>query len=191
LLSLARFVIFLLSLVMSFLLVRPVSSWLVEQGLFAGQRESLAAGIESRGDIIITEIMDSLRLPGIWVRNISDRISNGDLSPAEDIALALVELAVSALVFFFIFILINLLLNRVARGLTGLLDNIFLVGLLNRIGGVVISLFFSIVIVVLVVFLLSALTPLVPKFGIWQEGSYIASFLREKNYFLDLLDTVY
>ena len=193
LLSLARFIIFLLSLIMSFLLVRPVSSWLIGQGIFAGQRQDLAANIESasQGNIIITEVLNTLRLPGVWVRHLSENISEGELNPAENIALTLVELALSALVFFVLFIIINFLLNRIARSLTGLLNNIFLIGFLNRIGGVVINLCFSAVIVVLLVFLLSALTPLVPRFGIWQEGSYIASFLREKNYFLDLLETIF
>lgn len=189
--TLARFVIFLLSSIMSFLLVHPLSSWLIDQGVFAGQRESLAAGIESQGDIIITEVLDSLRLPEIWVRHLSDRISGEELVPAESIAQTLIGLAVSALVFFVIFMLINFILNRIAGKLTKLLNNIFLIGFLNRLGGVIISLFFSIVIIVLVLFVLSALTPLVPQFGIWQEGSYIASFLREKNYFLDLLKTVF
>lgn len=189
--TLSRFVIFLLSSIMSFLLVHPLSSWLIDQGVFAGQRESLAAGIESQGDIIITEVLDSLRLPEIWVRHLSDRISGEELVPAESIAQTLIGLAVSALVFFVIFMLINFILNRIAGKLTKLLNNIFLIGFLNRLGGVIISLFFSIVIIVLVLFVLSALTPLVPQFGIWQEGSYIASFLREKNYFLDLLKTVF
>ncbi|NLB10015.1 MAG: hypothetical protein GX834_02980 [Clostridiaceae bacterium] len=189
--TLARFVIFLLSSIMSFLLVHPLSSWLIDQGVFAGQRESLAAGIESQGDIIITEVLDSLRLPEIWVRHLSDRISGEELVPAESIAQTLIGLAVSALVFFVIFMLINFILNRIAGKLTKLLNNIFLIGFLNRLGGVIISLLFSIVIIVLALFVLSALTPLVHLFGIWQEGSYIASFLREKNYFLDLLKTVF
>lgn len=189
--TLARFVIFLLSSIMSFLLVHPLSSWLIDQGVFAGQRESLAAGIESQGDIIITEVLDSLRLPEIWVRHLSDRISGEELVPAESIAQTLIGLAVSALVFFVIFMLINFILNRIAGKLTKFLNNIFLIGFLNRLGGVIISLLFSIVIIVLALFVLSALTPLVPQFGIWQEGSYIASFLREKNYFLDLLKTVF
>lgn len=176
---------------MSFLLVHPLSSWLIDQGVFAGQRESLAAGIESQGDIIITEVLDSLRLPEIWVRHLSDRISGEELVPAESIAQTLIGLAVSALVFFVIFMLINFILNRIAGKLTKFLNNIFLIGFLNRLGGVIISLLFSIVIIVLALFVLSALTPLVPQFGIWQEGSYIASFLREKNYFLDLLKTVF
>lgn len=189
--TLARFVIFLLSSIMSFLLVHPLSSWLIDQGVFAGQRESLAAGIESQGDIIITEVLDSLRLPEIWVRHLSDRISGEELVPAESIAQTLIGLAVSALVFFVIFMLINFILNRIAGKLTKFLNNIFLIGFLNRLGGVIISLLFSIVIIVLALFVLSALTPLVSQFGIWQEGSYIASFLREKNYFLDLLKTVF
>ena len=113
---------------MSFLLVHPLSSWLIDQGVFAGQRESLAAGIESQGDIIITEVLDSLRLPEIWVRHLSDRISGEELVPAESIAQTLIGLAVSALVFFVIFMLINFILNRIAGKLTKLLNNIFLIG---------------------------------------------------------------
>ncbi len=192
--SLAGLIIFLLSLVLSFLLVRPGSSWLVEQGLFSGYAGELSAKIEAMagpGNSLLNVVLEKLHLPSVWLRHISSSIGAQESNLATAIALSLIKIAVSALLFWFLFLSISFLLKLAARELTKLLNNIYLVGSLNKLGGIVIKLFYGLVIVFLLIFLLTALTPLYPRFGLWLESSSIANFLREKNYFADLLESVF
>ncbi|HHV41809.1 MAG TPA: hypothetical protein GXX72_03040 [Clostridiaceae bacterium] len=192
--SLANLIMMLLAMAASFLLVRPGSSWLLQQGLFNDKTQDLAVKLESltsQSDGFITDVLEKLHLPEVWMRHITNRAVAERQGLVDNIASALTRLAVAVLVFLFLFTVVNVILRVVSRRLTRLLDNIFLVGFLNRAGGAIINLAFGLVVVILSLLLLSALTPWFPALGVWQKGSYIANFLREKNYFLSLLETIF
>lgn len=192
--SVADLVIILIAMATSFVLVRPGSSWLLQQGFFGGKMQELTQKIQvvaADNNGLITDVLTKLGLPNVWIRYLTDQTGGNDQSWIENIARVLTKLAVAVIVFLILFILVNVILKLATRGLTKMLDNIYLVGFLNRVGGGISNLALGLIIIVFLLLLMSALTPWVPKFGTWQENSHIASFLREKNYFLSLLETIF
>ncbi len=192
--SLADLVIILIAMATSFILVRPWSSWLLQQGFLAGKMQVLTQKIQvlaTDNNGMITDVLTKLGLPNVWIRYITDQAGGENQSWIENIAQSLTKLAVAVLVFLILFTIINVILKLLTRNLTKMLDNIYLVGFLNRMGGGFINLALGLIIVVFLLLLISALTPWIPSFGTWQENSRIASFLREKNYFLSLLETIF
>ncbi len=194
--SLAGFVIVLVSMLGAFLTVRPVSKWVIAQGWFSSRVEELTTAMEQmldKGGNFLVEMMTKLYLPESWARKLigASEVGTATEKLAQDSATTLSALAISALVFILLLAIYILILKLVTNAMTKLLEEVPLVGFINRVGGVAINTVFAAVVVVVGLFLLSSLSSWYPKLGSWQEGSIIASFVREKGFFIDLWDAIF
>ncbi len=194
LLTAVGFISSLVSIAIAFLLVRPVSGWLLNLGLLRSSMKDVSdlvhegAGISSPG---LPAVLENLGMPENWTRRLLQSPDPTGNSVLDSTVHSIWQLVLGALALVVIFLIVRVALGLVARLLTPVLNGIPVVGWLNKTGGFLLGLVwgvFTIWLLVMVLISFSLTSPLVRGF---TENSRILALLSEKDIFRSLLDTIF
>ena len=194
LLTAVGFISSLISIAIAFLLVRPVSGWLLNLVLLRGSIKDVSdlvyegVGNSSSG---LASVLENLGMPENWTRRLLQIPDASGNSVGDSTVHSIWQLVLGALALVVVFLLVRVALGLAARLLTPILNGIPVVGWLNKTGGLVLGLVWGAVtvwLIVMVVISFSLPSPLVRSF---TENSRILAFLSEKDIFRSLLDTIF
>ncbi|HHW93529.1 MAG TPA: CvpA family protein [Clostridiaceae bacterium] len=194
LLTAVSFVSSLISILIAFLLVRPISRWLLNLGLFSGAMKDFSDKIhESAGSYpaSIAPILEKLGMPESWTRRILQTPSTTGEAVIDRAVTSVWQLILSALVLVVVFLIIKLVLGLIARLLTPTLNGIPVIGWLNRSGGLVLGLAWGIFTLWIVMMVLTSFSLMSFPIRHFIDGSKILAFISEKDIFRSLLDTIF
>ncbi len=194
LLTAVGFISSLISIAIAFLMVRPLSAWLLKLGLFSGTMEGISTqiteGVESYPSSL-APLLEGLGMPENWARRILQTPDPTGSSLVDSALNSVWQLVLGAFALITVFVIVRVGIGLAARLLTPILNGIPVIGWLNRTGGLLLGLLwglFTLWILIMVLTSFSLTTPLVRSF---MEGSRIISLLSEKDIFRSLLDTVF
>ena len=194
LLTAVGFISSLISIAIAFLMVRPLSGWLLKLGLFSGSMEGLSTQLEEGIQAYpsgLAPLLEGLGLPENWARRILQAPDPSGSSLVDTAVNSVWQLVLGALALVIVFALVRVGLGLAARLLTPILNGIPVIGWLNRTGGLLLGLLwgvFTVWILVMVLTSFSITTPLIRDF---LDNSRLLSLLSEKDIFRSLLDTIF
>ena len=194
LLTAVGFISSLISIAIAFLLVRPVSGWLLNLGLLRGSIKDVSdlvhegAGSSSAG---LASVLENLGMPENWTRRILQTPDLAGNSLADSTVHSIWQLLLGALTLIVIFLIVRVALGLAARLLTPVLNGIPVVGWLNKTGGLLLGLVWGAVTVWLLVMVLISFSLTSPLVRGFTEDSRILAIISEKDIFRSLLDTIF
>ncbi|NLA95701.1 MAG: hypothetical protein GX838_02495 [Clostridiaceae bacterium] len=194
LLTAVGFISSLISIAIAFLLVRPVSGWLLNLGLLRGSIKDVSdlvyegVGNSSSG---LASVLENLGMPENWTRRLLQIPDASGNSVVDSTVHSIWQLVLGALALVVVFLLVRVALGLAARLLTPILNGIPVVGWLNKTGGLVLGLVWGAVTVWLIVMVLISFSLTSPLVRSFTENSRILAFLSEKDIFRSLLDTIF
>ena len=194
LLTAVGFISSLISIAIAFLLVRPVSGWLLNLGLLGGSIKDVS-DLVHEGTVSssagLAPVLENLGMPENWTRRILQSPDLAGNSLADTTVHSVWQLVLGALALIVIFLLVRVALGLAARLLTPLLNGIPVVGWLNKTGGRVLGLVWGAVTVWLLVMVLISFSLTSPLVRGFTQDSRILAILSEKDIFRSLLDTIF
>jgi len=194
LLTAVSFVSSLISIVIAFLLVRPISGWLYKLGLFSGSMKSFSDQIhESAGSYpaSIAPVLEKFGMPESWTRRILQAPSSSGETAVETAVNSVWLLVLSALALIVVYLVVKIVLGLFARLLTPTLNGIPIIGWFNRFGGLVLGFVWGIFTLWIVMMVLTSFSILSPPIRHFIDNSKILAFISEKDLFRSLLDTIF
>ncbi len=194
LLTAVGFISSLISIAIAFLMVRPLSGWLLKLGLFSSSMEGISTQLEEGIQTYpsgLAPLLEGLGMPENWARRILQAPDPSGSSLVDSAVNSVWQLVLGALALVVVFAFVRVGLGLAARLLTPILNGIPVIGWLNRTGGLLLGLLwgvFTVWILVMVLTSFSITTPLIRDF---LENSRFLSLLSEKDIFRSLLDTIF
>ncbi len=183
----------LISIVIAFLLTRPISGWLHKLGLFSGTMSDFSDRVyENAGSYpaSIAPLLEKFGMPESWTRKILQSAPGGDTA-IESAVNSIWQLILSALALFAVFLLIRIVLGLLARLLTPAINGVPVIGWLNRVGGLVLGLIWGAFTLWIIMMVLTSFSVTSPAIHDFIAGSKILAFFSEKDIFRSLLDTIF
>ncbi len=184
----------LISIVIAFLLVRPISNWFYKLGLFSNSMKDFSDRVhENAGSYpaSIASVLEKFGMPESWSRRILQMPSQSGETAIETTVNSVWQLILSALALVVIYLIVKLVLGLFARLLTPALNGIPVVGWFNRFGGVVLGLLWGIVTLWIVMMVLTSFSVMSETIHRFIDGSKIIALISEKDIFRSLLDTIF
>ncbi len=194
LLTAVSFVSSLISIVIAFLLVRPISGWLYKIGLLSGSMKDFSDQVhESAGSYpsSIAPVLEKFGMPESWTRRILQAPSSSGETAIETAVNSVWLLVLSALALIVVYLIVKIVLGLFARLLTPTLNGIPIIGWLNRSGGLVLGLVWGIFTLWIVMMVLTSFSLMSPPIRHFIDDSRILAFISEKDLFRSLLDTIF
>lgn len=194
LLTAVGFINSLISIAIAFLLVRPLSGWLLDLGLFSGSMSKVSDLVNTgmaESPSGLSAILEGLGMPENWSRKILQMPEASGHSIVDSAVNSIWQLVLGALSLVVVFFIVRLVLGLAARLLTPVLNSIPVVSWLNQTGGLLLGLVwgaFTVWLLVMILISFSATSPLIRDF---MEDSRILALLSEKDIFRSLLDTIF
>jgi uncharacterized membrane protein required for colicin V production len=194
LLTAVGFINSLISIAIAFLLVRPLSGWLLDLGLFSGSMSKVSDLVNTgmaESPSGLSAILEGLGMPENWSRKILQMPEASGHSIVDSAVNSIWQLVLGALSLVVVFFIVRLVLGLAARLLTPVLNSIPVVSWLNQTGGLLLGLVwgaFTVWLLVMILISFSATSPLIRNF---MEDSRILALLSEKDIFRSLLDTIF
>lgn len=194
LLTAVGFINSLISIAIAFLLVRPLSGWLLDLGLFSGSMSKVSDLVNTgmaESPSGLSAILEGLGMPENWSRKILQMPEASGHSIVDSAVNSIWQLVLGALSLVVVFFIVHLVLGLAARLLTPVLNSIPVVSWLNQTGGLLLGLVwgaFTVWLLVMILISFSATSPLIRNF---MEDSRILALLSEKDIFRSLLDTIF
>ncbi|NLB51124.1 MAG: hypothetical protein GX809_06040 [Clostridiaceae bacterium] len=194
LLTAVGFINSLISIAIAFLLVRPLSGWLLDLGLFSGSMSKVSDLVNTgmaESPSGLSSILEGLGMPENWSRKILQMPEASGHSIVDSAVNSIWQLVLGALSLVVVFFIVRLVLGLAARLLTPVLNSIPVVSWLNQTGGLLLGLVwgaFTVWLLVMILISFSATSPLIRNF---MEDSRILALLSEKDIFRSLLDTIF
>ncbi len=163
-----RLAVIVVSLFLTLLMLSPFSSWLSERPFMQPMEERISQPIleplrTSDGDI--SSVIEGMNLPEAIERLLIEQMPEPDTDftqayPA--FSAALFRLALMAAVFIFAFAVLTIGIHLLTRSLTAVSDKVPLLGLTNRLAGLVIGLAFALLQLTVLTVVLGLLSPYFP-----------------------------
>jgi uncharacterized membrane protein required for colicin V production len=187
---LGRLLTTVLSLIVSLLLVGPVTRIIsgipflvnltlrMTDGILLPLRQALAS---------IPSIVASFKLPPFLEKMMLTELTgtNGNgASRYDDLATMIAHFMLTALIFLLIFASAALLIRLFARFLTGLVNELPVLGLANRLFGMAAGLLYGLLILSVALFLLAMTAPYLPKVVQTVEETILLAYLYRQNLLL-------
>lgn len=194
LLTAVGFINSLISIAIAFLLVRPLSGWLLDLGLFSGSMSKVSDLVNTgmaESPSGLSAILEGLGMPENWSRKILQMPEASGHSIVDSAVNSIWQLVLGALSLVVVFFIVRLVLGLAARLLTPVLNSIPVVSWLNQTGGLLLGLVwgaFTVWLLVMILISFSATSPLIRDF---MGDSRILALLSEKDIFRSLLDTIF
>lgn len=185
---LGRLLIFLVSLVLTLLLVSPLAAWLAGRPALEPLARKFADSIlEPLRDTApdIAAVVASFKLPPILENMLQEQMAghSGDFSetfPA--LSASIFRFALVAALFVLFFALITILIHIISRSLTRVSDKVPVLGTANRLAGLATGSAFGLLQVVILLLLAGLTAAYFPAIGDFIENSRIAEFFYSRNF---------
>ena len=194
LLTAVGFISSLISIAIAFLMVRPLTGWLYNLGLFSHSMEDLTQNVQQgveAGSTNLSPVLESLGMPENWTRKILQSPDLTGQSVVDQAVNSVWQLVLGALVLVCVFLIVRIGLGLLARLLTPILNSVPVIGWLNRTGGLVLGLLWGIFTLWLLVMVLTSFSITSPIVRDFMNNSQILLYLSEKDIFRSLLDTIF
>lgn len=194
LLTAVGFISSLISIAIAFLLVRPISGWLFELGLFSGTMNDISDQINdsvASAPTTISPVLERLGLPETWTRKILQGSSATGNSLVDTTVNSVWQLVLSAFALIVVFVIVRIAIGLVARLLTPVLNGIPVIGWFNRTGGLLLGLLWGVFMLWIIVMVLTSFSLTSSVVRSFMNGSRILALLSEKDIFRSLLDTIF
>ena len=185
LLTAVGFVNSLISIAIAFLVVRPLSSRLIEWGLFSDSLQEITDRVTEgvqQYPTGLSSVLEGLGMPESWTRKILQIPDTSGQSVVDSTVNSIWQLVMGALV---------LILVLLARLLTPILNGVPVVGWLNRTGGLFLGLLWGLFTLWILIMVLTSFRITSSLVGTFMEDSTILAVLAEKDIFRSLLDTLF
>ncbi len=184
----------LISIVIAFLLVRPISGWLHQLGLFSNTMKDFSDRVhENAGSYpaSIAPVLEKFGMPESWTRKILQTTAPSGGTAIETTVNSIWQLVLSALALIAIYLIIRIVLGLLARLLTPALNGIPVIGWLNRTGGLILGFVWGVFTLWIIMMVLTSFSVTSPAIHDFISGSKILSIISEKDIFRSLLDTIF
>lgn len=197
LVTLAKLVATILSLVLTWLLLDPVINLLESAPFmtpFADQvTRRLVEPLQATSGSI-RDAVGTLTLPPILEDLLLAKIPDPDSSVPQswtDLSGQLFRFTLTAIVFILLFMIISFLIFWISRTLTKTMDKLPLIGFANHLGGLIGGLAFGLLIIHIALLLCGLLAPWLTDLNKWLSGSILVNWFYEVNLLQRIMDTIY
>ncbi|HHX30162.1 MAG TPA: hypothetical protein GX720_02915 [Clostridiaceae bacterium] len=183
----------LISTAIAFLMIRPVTGWLQNTGLFGSSLKSVTDRLHEGAQTVpdgLAPLLESLGMPESWTRKLLQLPVLSGQGALDSAAVSVWQLVLGALSLILVFSVVRVALGLTARLLTPVLNGIPVLGWLNRTGGLVLGLLWGVLTIWLLTMILTSFSLTSDRIHSLMENSQILAFLSEKDIFRSLLDTV-
>jgi uncharacterized membrane protein required for colicin V production len=154
--------------------------------------EKIVDPMQSAGNSI-ADAVGSLGLPAVAEELLIDKVSqNGDsVAVWQELSGTLFRMVLSAGLFLLLFSVVMILVIVIGNRLTGMLDHLPLLGLANRLAGLLVSLLLCLVVIHAIIYDAALISPVFPAVTDWIKGSAVLSWFYESEMWQGLLDTIF
>lgn len=190
--TLLQFASSLIAIVLTYLLVKPFTNWLINIGFLKGTTDSISSSVGEQvlavGDRLISPLTNFM--PERWARGIIMQSEPAQESLSVSAGEATARLFLGAVAFLILFLILQTVLGVIARAVNRIIDYIPLIGWVNHLGGLLLGGIFGLIIIWLVTMILTALAVNYETLHSILSSSMILEFLSDKDIFMSLLDTI-
>lgn len=188
---LGQLFLLLLPLAAAIMMLGPTSAWLTRLPFLAGLRDRLAEPVLTPLlDSVTTaqEAIETFLLPpllAVWLKTrLPDPASNlGGVLP--EMGTVLFQYVLTGLAFLILFIVISLAVRAAASLLTRFSDGLSVLGLANRLGGLVVGLLTGGVLLAVLLLLAAVAAPWLPGLASLIDQSTVAGYFYSVNFLTD------